>query len=213
MWTLFRVENEHCTNVGRFRASRDIPLPYEFPSPEIPAGEANEQHQEAHPQVADHEPQRSPLLKRAGNTPGSDVRPHHAVTFASGEDLEAAFEIQRTRSSTRRRANSLNEQPSPLSQGLSRVGTILRDAHAQDFERKKRPELGRIGTKNMRNEDEDDTDEDDYDDDDPISPGDAGEDEDPRDWEADEETVEGGSKGLENRRGGGAGSSRATHGI
>ncbi|KAL8966408.1 MAG: hypothetical protein Q9183_003385, partial [Haloplaca sp. 2 TL-2023] len=33
MWTLFRVENEHCTNVGRFRASRDVPLPYEIPSP------------------------------------------------------------------------------------------------------------------------------------------------------------------------------------
>ncbi len=26
MWTLFRVENEHCTNVGRFRASRDVPF-------------------------------------------------------------------------------------------------------------------------------------------------------------------------------------------
>lgn len=33
MWTLFRVENEHCTNVGRFRASRDVPLPYDLPSP------------------------------------------------------------------------------------------------------------------------------------------------------------------------------------
>ena len=29
MWVLFRVENEHCTNVGRYRASRDVPLPYE----------------------------------------------------------------------------------------------------------------------------------------------------------------------------------------
>jgi hypothetical protein len=28
MWTLFRVENEHCTNVHLFRAMRDIPLPY-----------------------------------------------------------------------------------------------------------------------------------------------------------------------------------------
>lgn len=32
MWTLFRVENEHCSNVARFKASRDIPLPYELES-------------------------------------------------------------------------------------------------------------------------------------------------------------------------------------
>ena len=31
MWMVFRVENEHCNNVGRFRASRDIPLPYALP--------------------------------------------------------------------------------------------------------------------------------------------------------------------------------------
>ncbi|KAJ6155511.1 hypothetical protein N7470_006077 [Penicillium chermesinum] len=27
IWTIFRVENEHCTNVTLFRASRDVPLP------------------------------------------------------------------------------------------------------------------------------------------------------------------------------------------
>lgn len=30
MWTLFRVENEHCANVARFKASRDVPLPYKL---------------------------------------------------------------------------------------------------------------------------------------------------------------------------------------
>src|SRR5256885_9068864 len=31
--TLFRsVENEHCSNVARFKASRDVPLPYKLPS-------------------------------------------------------------------------------------------------------------------------------------------------------------------------------------
>lgn len=39
IWTLFRVENEHCTNVGRFRASRDVPLPYEISTPPSPIGE------------------------------------------------------------------------------------------------------------------------------------------------------------------------------
>lgn len=30
MWSLFRVENEHCNNVENYRASRDIPLPYKI---------------------------------------------------------------------------------------------------------------------------------------------------------------------------------------
>src|ERR1700710_3086829 len=30
MWTAFRVENEHCSNVARFKASRDVPLPYDL---------------------------------------------------------------------------------------------------------------------------------------------------------------------------------------
>ncbi|KAJ5146368.1 uncharacterized protein N7515_000932 [Penicillium bovifimosum] len=33
IWSIFRVENEHCTNVLLFRASRDVPLPYDVPSP------------------------------------------------------------------------------------------------------------------------------------------------------------------------------------
>lgn len=32
MWTLLRVENEHCANVARFKASRDLPLPYKLHS-------------------------------------------------------------------------------------------------------------------------------------------------------------------------------------
>ncbi|KAJ5981312.1 hypothetical protein N7522_013733 [Penicillium canescens] len=32
VWSIFRVENEHCTNVLLFRASRDIPLPYDLPA-------------------------------------------------------------------------------------------------------------------------------------------------------------------------------------
>ncbi|TDZ65200.1 Protein SYG1-like protein [Colletotrichum trifolii] len=32
MWTLFRVENEHCANVKVYKASRDVPLPYRMDS-------------------------------------------------------------------------------------------------------------------------------------------------------------------------------------
>lgn len=36
VWSIFRVENEHCTNVLLFRASRDVPLPYEIPDVPTP---------------------------------------------------------------------------------------------------------------------------------------------------------------------------------
>jgi hypothetical protein len=42
IWVILRVENEHCANVARFKASRDVPLPYEFeasPSESISAEE------------------------------------------------------------------------------------------------------------------------------------------------------------------------------
>ncbi|KAH7383472.1 SPX domain-containing protein [Cadophora sp. MPI-SDFR-AT-0126] len=32
VWVLFRVENEHCSNVARNKASRDVPLPYSIES-------------------------------------------------------------------------------------------------------------------------------------------------------------------------------------
>lgn len=138
MWTLFRVENEHCTNVGRFRASRDIPLPYDVPSPEISARESVEQRNRQQPAVADHEVQR---VRTYGTTETNRLTPHPSRT--SGDAEQGAT---RTGSSTRRRAATYtthpNDQESPLVRGLSRVGTLLRDAHAQDFERRKKPELG-----------------------------------------------------------------------
>ncbi|KAF2743516.1 EXS-domain-containing protein, partial [Sporormia fimetaria CBS 119925] len=124
MWTLFRVENEHCTNVGRFRASRDVPLPYDLSTPaeeETTQEIADERQNRRHPQLADHEPQRQ-------------LRP------------------QRTRSTTHRRTASDSESPASgmLTRGLSRVGNMLRDAHAQDFERKKKPELGKRGAETSK---------------------------------------------------------------
>lgn len=164
MWTLFRVENEHCTNVGRFRASRDVPLPYDMPSPELEASASphGKKHAAAENgdtprpslgQLQDHEPQRTPQLHRTSTVLGVDV----------GDDLERQH--SRSKSSVRRRATSLTPAPegvqeSPFTRGLSRVGTILRDAHAQDFERKKKPELG---VQAGGAADDDDTDEDDED--------------------------------------------------
>ncbi|KAF7868388.1 hypothetical protein EAF04_004920 [Stromatinia cepivora] len=40
MWTLFRVENEHCSNVARFKAFRDVALPYDLESGDAEESEA-----------------------------------------------------------------------------------------------------------------------------------------------------------------------------
>lgn len=43
VWSLLRVENEHCNNVGSYRASRDIPLPYKLEDDESPSSGEEQQ--------------------------------------------------------------------------------------------------------------------------------------------------------------------------
>ncbi|KAL4875978.1 EXS family-domain-containing protein [Aspergillus karnatakaensis] len=97
MWTIFRVENEHCTNVLLFRASRDVPLPYAVSS-----------------------------------TDGSADPPPEQPSY---QDAQAALHIS---------PSGDVEQATPSTPGrprtLTRVGTMLASAHAQDFQRKKRPD-------------------------------------------------------------------------
>ncbi|KIW01587.1 hypothetical protein, variant [Verruconis gallopava] len=136
VWTIFRVENEHCTNVGRFRASRDVPLPYKIKKiPEGAEGEGTiveaEETAEDEEREAREEEQRRQGLR---------ISPSLSRTRSTGVDLER----QRTQDSTttvrpRRRKSRSNTEPSPLIWGLSYVGNLLHTAHAQDFERKKRP--------------------------------------------------------------------------
>ncbi|KAI9375752.1 EXS-domain-containing protein [Aspergillus egyptiacus] len=97
MWTIFRVENEHCTNVLLFRASRDVPLPYAVSSTD---GQGDQPPEQLHVQEE-----------------------QTAMPTPSAGDVE---------------------QGTPLTPGrpgtLNRVGTMLAAAHAQDFQRKKRPD-------------------------------------------------------------------------
>ncbi|KAL4759790.1 SPX and EXS domain-containing protein [Aspergillus foveolatus] len=101
IWTVFRVENEHCTNVLLFRASRDVPLPYSVPC----ADGQIEQQQPPEPEV--HEVQAS-------------------LTAVPTHDFEEAAPSPGVASARPRT--------------LTRVGTIMAAAHAQDFQRKKRPD-------------------------------------------------------------------------
>lgn len=108
IWSIFRVENEHCTNVLLFRASRDVPLPYEIPGPSTP-GPALDGEQS----LEDVQ-----LQEQLASTP-----------FINAGDVEYGTPS----------ASSLRARHRRPSAGLSRVGTIVASAHAQDFERRKLP--------------------------------------------------------------------------
>ena len=139
MWTLFRVENEHCTNVGRFRASRDVPLPYEIPM-------------DGEEELLDsHETRPSPPEQEVPSGPQDHGSQYQSRPRARpGDDLEQATTSSSAPSpGTLRRRRTLPPLPSdsPLQRGIARVGTIISAAHAQDFERKRRPGMSRDNSK------------------------------------------------------------------
>ncbi|GAB7347012.1 hypothetical protein MBLNU459_g3160t1 [Dothideomycetes sp. NU459] len=148
IWTLFRVENEHCTNVGRFRASRDVPLPYEASdstdslvdkttSEEATApGHTAQQDVESQAQAEGVQPTRV----ASNSTTGAESASHAVGTVRQ------------------RRRTAASE--SPVVRVFSRMGTLLHSAHAQDFERRRRPEVGRNGSGSMDDDDDDDDDDD-----------------------------------------------------
>ena len=107
MWAIFRVENEHCSNVARFKASRDVPLPYDLEhGAQIEHTHANEE--------SDTEPtQSSPMLSRIRSSTGARVAPQKSSTSSLRR------RVARTRTLT----------------------DVLADAHTQDFEKKRRPEV------------------------------------------------------------------------
>ncbi|CDM29576.1 hypothetical protein DTO013E5_9773 [Penicillium roqueforti] len=105
IWSIFRVENEHCTNVLLFRASRDVPLPYDVPS------------------------RAAAPLDGSAEDVQLEEQQHASTPFMAPGDVENG-----TPSGSSLRAR--NRRPSV---GISRVGSIVASAHAQDFERRRLP--------------------------------------------------------------------------
>jgi xenotropic and polytropic retrovirus receptor 1 len=117
MWTAFRMENEHSTNVGRFRASRDIPLPYEITS----SPDSSEDIEDTAPP--------------ADQTDGS---PSKSTTKPKKSPVMPDLERQGTPGSLRRRHPPHTGPGTPLIRAFTFVGNAMTTAHAQDFERKRR---------------------------------------------------------------------------
>lgn len=147
-WSLFRVENEHCTNVGRFRASRDVPLPYHVPaSLELTSHTGDQRGKRVDVEQPDLDRPATPTVS-SGPPPG----PRQAAT-TTGTDLERS-----TSSARQRRALQNDFKPSPLQRAFTHVGDIFRKAHAEDFERKQKPELGQDPRENKVDDDDSDDD-------------------------------------------------------
>lgn len=129
MWTLFRVENEHCTNVGHFRAFRDVPLPYKL---------ENASAESVHPTM-----QEDAAVQAAQNTrdgwPGI-VPPNSPDTPAVARRRST---LSRTFSRTMSRADppgGPNRPPSQQGPHLKRAGSLAQmfaEGHAKDFVKKK----------------------------------------------------------------------------
>jgi len=113
MWTLFRVENEHCSNVARFKASRDVPLPYD-----IEASESGEDLSE------------EALFRRQNLSPEATSASSGLSRLRSRASGALTTQNSPAMSSLRRR---------PPTRTFTK---IMADAHTQDFEKKRKPGAG-----------------------------------------------------------------------
>jgi len=127
VWVLFRVENEHCANVARFKASRDVPLPYSISSDNEEDPSRSQQESPSSPEA--QTTQISPTISR--------YRSH------TGTTLEAQQSI----------GSSIRQRRPPVPRSFTR---IVADAHTQDFEKKRKPGAGDSENVNNRKRDGED---------------------------------------------------------
>ncbi|KAK9377557.1 EXS family protein [Lipomyces chichibuensis] len=111
VWIFFRMENEHCTNVGRFIASRDMPLPYALDEFDLELNEIDTHT----PLMAAEEGRSTGARTGVDHPPPQTPQPSPAVGI-------------------RRRRSTAVMTPRMVANAIS---SSIRDAHAQDFERRK----------------------------------------------------------------------------
>jgi len=161
IWTLFRVENEHCNNVGRYRASRDVPLPYDI---EEESGQDQDMLYKTPEDIA-HEAgaaqnQKQPLPPSRPGVPERmpSERLSRDGTRASATDIEQGHPTTSAASLRRRRPSITN---SPIARAFRSAGETMRSAHAKDYERKRKPDDNAVAASAAKDDDDDDDDDDD----------------------------------------------------
>ncbi|KAI1272815.1 EXS family-domain-containing protein [Xylaria sp. FL0933] len=138
IWALLRVENEHCSNVAQYKASRDIPLPYDLPREPLMERMSTDELSRTTNQ--------GPSTQDVGRTPSQDQRrPDGQQSGFSPAPLEEAGLRKRRKS-----------------EGLvaKSIRGIMATAHRQDFEKKRRPpgeadkDMAALSADELRSEDE-----------------------------------------------------------
>ncbi|KAI1125872.1 EXS family-domain-containing protein [Nemania abortiva] len=142
MWALLRVENEHCSNVAQYKASRDVPLPYDLPCEPLIVRTSTDEVSEG--------PDQRPSTVDIGRVSTQDQRRPEGQPSAYSPAPAAEAGLRRRRKS---------EVP-----GAKSIRGIMANAHRQDFEKKRRPpaqidrDVGSASADELRSEDEDDDD-------------------------------------------------------
>ncbi|KAF2725124.1 EXS-domain-containing protein [Polychaeton citri CBS 116435] len=153
IWVIFRVENEHCTNVGKFRASRDVSLPYSFHE-DVSASPDSQRTEDR--QAQGQEQGQQSEEGEDGFAASDDDRTSPSISHYASRTTGTDLERQSTRSTALRNRRASAAADTPVSRALKRVGSTVAAAHSQDYERRKKLD----GTDD-RGEDEEDEDDDD----------------------------------------------------
>lgn len=135
MWTMIRIENEHCTNVRLARATFNPSMPFDQ--------DTTQQHRAS----------------------GVDVLPEgdilHTDSRAESQDRQEegrSTGAEMPRDGVRKvQSQQQRQKESPAAQTFKRVGHIMAAAHAYDYERKKPPASD--GSDGADDDDDDDDDE------------------------------------------------------
>ncbi|KAJ6261553.1 hypothetical protein Dda_4223 [Drechslerella dactyloides] len=130
VWCFFRMENEHCANVGKFRAYKDdVPLPYDVPGPQ-PSRAGT---------TANSTTASSPVFSFAPRPTVVEARVDEEIAAVSGERPTTAHRRAKSGGGVPAGGRTSQESLAAERTPLVRAFTALTTAHAQDFERKRRP--------------------------------------------------------------------------
>ncbi|KAH9909488.1 EXS-domain-containing protein [Xylariomycetidae sp. FL2044] len=125
MWALFRVENEHCSNVAQYKASRELPLPYHLEREPLFKRSSSEGDETVAPEQAAISSTADP------RTTGVSTKAHDQLGGANLTQAQTHTTPSQEESGTVRRRRP--ERPRAKS-----IRGIMAEAHTQDFEKKKR---------------------------------------------------------------------------
>ncbi|KAH8772696.1 EXS family-domain-containing protein [Diaporthe sp. PMI_573] len=148
MWTLLRVENEHCSNVAQYKASRDVPLPYHLDTG-IPALTSARVSSDSNAGKQQQDDDFGPPLRTATWTGAIENQPPSGAT-STGVDVPGPASGSRPGLSSAATTDVVEEGRTPGEDSLRmrrRADTagkrsivrIIAEAHKQDFEKKRKP--------------------------------------------------------------------------